>query len=92
MNNSQVNTATEQYLRTMVLTATPAKLRFLLLERAIALVEAIKEERMRCAEKLVDEKTITLRDILGELLSGVKRSEDRLSQSVSDLYVFLLQE
>lgn len=86
------SSANEQYLQTMVFTASPAKLRYLLLERAVALSETIKENRMRTPERLVDEKTVTLRDILGELLSGVKRSDDQLAISVTDLYIFLLQE
>lgn len=89
MQNSSAN---EQYLQTMVLTASPAKLRYLLLERAYALTETIKENRMRNPDRLVDEKTVTLRDILGELLAGVKRGDDQLAITVSDLYVFLLQE
>jgi flagellar secretion chaperone FliS len=88
----QSTSANEQYLQTMVLTASPAKLRYLLLDRAGVLVETIKENRMRNSSLLVDEKTLTLRDILGELLSGVKRSDDSLSNSVADLYVFLIQE
>jgi flagellar protein FliS len=84
--------ANEQYLQTMVLTASPAKLRHLLLERAVTLSELIQENRLRRPEILVDERTVTLRDILGELLSGVKRSTDPLSATVADLYVFLLQE
>jgi flagellar protein FliS len=84
--------ANEHYLQLMVLTATPAKLRFLLLERAVMVTEAIKENRMRKPEGLVDEKTLTLRDILGELLAGVKRGGTELSDTVADLYVFLLQE
>lgn len=84
--------ANEQYLQTMVLTASPAKLRHLLLERAVTLTELIQENRLRRPDNLVDERTVTLRDILGELLSGVKRSTDSLSGTVADLYVFLLQE
>jgi len=86
------SSATEKYLQTMVLTASPAKLRYLLLERAVALAETIKENRMRNPERLVDEKTVTLRDILGELLAGVKRSDEKLAITVSDLYIFLIQE
>ena len=88
----QHKSANEQYLQTMILTASPAKLRFLLLERAVTLSERIKENRMRNPEQLVDEQTVTLRDILGELLAGVKRSEDQLAKTVADLYVFLVQE
>ena len=76
----------------MVFTASPARLRFMLLERAVSIVGAIKENRMRNPDILVDERTITLRDILGELLSGVSKSTDKLALQVADIYVFMIQE
>jgi flagellar protein FliS len=88
----QPHSANEKYLRSTVLTATPARLRFLLLERAISLVSLVKESRTRNPQQLVDERTITLRDILGELLGGVSRNNDDLGKQVADIYVFLLQE
>jgi flagellar protein FliS len=88
----QPQSANENYLRSTVLTASPARLRYLLLERAMTLVSLIKEGRSRDPQRLVDERTITLRDVLGELLSGVGRGGDALAKQVADIYVFLLQE
>ncbi len=84
--------ANEKYLQSTVFTASPARLRFMLLERAVLLVEAIHEERRRNPEILVNERTITLRDILGELLNGVGKSQDKLALQVADIYVFMIQE
>ncbi len=85
-------TANEQYLQTTVLTASPAKLRSLLLDRAVGLTQVIRVEREKNPERLVDQWTLRLRDILGELLSGITRQSGPLAVQVSDLYVFLLQQ
>jgi flagellar protein FliS len=85
-------TANEQYLQTTVLTASPAKLRSLLLDRAVGLIQVISAEREKTPDRLVDQWTLRLRDILGELLSGITRQSGPLAVQVSDLYVFLLQQ
>jgi len=85
-------TASEQYLQSTVMTASPAKLRLMLLERGVAVVEAIKDCRRKNPECLVDQWTIRLRDILGELLQGVSRNAGDLARQVSDIYVFLIRE
>lgn len=84
--------ANERYLESAVRTASPARLRLMLLERSVALVEKICDKRQREPDALVDEATLTLRDILGELLSGVTAKAGDLAKQVADLYVFLLQE
>lgn len=84
--------ANDQYLRNTVLTASPARLRLMLLDRSVGLVDAILEYRRRDPQTLTDERTLTLRDILGELLSGVSRDSNDLTVRIADLYVFLLQE
>lgn len=84
--------ANERYLESAVRTASPARLRLMLLERSVALVEKICDKRQREPDALVDEATLTLRDILGELLSGVTAKGGDLAKQVADLYVFLLQE
>ena len=84
--------ANDQYLQTAVLTASPARLRLMLLDRSVVVVDRILEGRRKNPESLTDEWTLTLRDILGELLSGITRNSDELAVRVADLYVFLLQE
>lgn len=88
----QTLNASEQYLQTTVMTASPAKLRLMLIERGVGLVSMIKEARRKNPDVLVDQWTIRLRDILGELLQGVSRNAGDLALQVSDLYVFLIQE
>lgn len=88
----QTLNASEQYLQTTVMTASPAKLRLMLIERGVGLVSMIKDARRKNPDVLVDQWTIRLRDILGELLQGVSRNAGDLAKQVSDLYVFLIQE
>lgn len=64
----------------------------MLLDRSVAIADRILEERQNDPETLTDEWTLTLRDLLGELLSGVSRNSGDLAARVADLYVFLLQE
>jgi flagellar protein FliS len=79
-----------KYLETAVRTASPAKLRLMLLERAVGLCQAIaKRWREKQPELGYDEQTITLRDILTELLAGVGKSDLPVALQVADLYVFL---
>lgn len=84
--------ANDQYLQNSVLSASPARLRLMLLDRSVGLVEAILDYRRRDSETLTDERTLLLRDILGELLSGISRDSNDLTVRIADLYVFLLQE
>lgn len=84
--------ANEHYLQTTVLGASPARLRLMLLERSVGLVEMILDQRRRDSSALTDERTLRLRDVLGELLSGISRDSNELTVRIADLYVFLLQE
>lgn len=79
------------YLQQEVLTASPLKLRWMLIQRAEALCGIVLQmwsvgEDMQAAGWL-----LRIREILGELLEGIKDKENPVSQQVSDFYVFLLQ-
>lgn len=84
--------ANEHYLQNTVLSASPARLRLMLLDRSVGLVEMILDHRRRDSSRLTDERTLLLRDILGELLAGIGRDSNELTVRIADLYVFLLQE
>jgi flagellin-specific chaperone FliS len=79
--------AANEYLESMVLTASPARLRCLLIGKACQLCDQL----VASAGPLNLEKSIHLRDVLGELLGGVQATGIPLSQHIADLYVFLLQ-
>jgi flagellar protein FliS len=79
----------EAFLLQEIESASPAKLRFLLLQKAHGLCLVVsdlwKENRHNDAEQWV----IRIQDIVTELLSGVVDPRHELAQITSDLYVFL---
>ena len=79
----------EAFLLQEIESASPAKLRFLLLQKARGLCLVVsdlwKENRHNEAEQWV----IRIQDIVTELLSGVVDPRHELAQITSDLYVFL---
>ena len=86
-NNSESN----PYLEQEILTASPIRLRWMLISRAEELCGFVKQlwadgEALQAAGWL-----LRIREILGELLDGVKDRENPLSTQVADFYVFLLQ-
>jgi flagellar secretion chaperone FliS len=78
------------YLEQEVLSATPAKLRFMLLDRATSLVSIVDQLWASDNHFQAVQWTIRIRDILSELLNGVTDREMELSQRIADLYVFLI--
>lgn len=79
----------EAFLLQEIESASPAKLRFLLLQKAHGLCLVVgdlwKENRHAEAEQWV----IRIQDIVTELLAGVVDPNHELAQITSDLYVFL---
>jgi len=86
MNPSQA------YLETQVSTATPQRLRLMLIDGAIRLarqtLDAWKEERP--GEAL--ESLIRCRSFIAELISGVREGSSPLADKVLGIYMFLFQE
>lgn len=81
-----------QYLESSVKNASPAKLRLMLLDRAVELARSVSESwRENPAAAGPSEQTLTLLDFVSELLSGVTSDESPVCHQVADLYVFLAQ-
>ncbi len=80
--------AADEYLESMVMTASPARLRWLLIEKACGLCDQLLESS---SDKLDPLQTTHLHEVLTELLAGVTRESGELGKQVSDLYVFLLR-
>jgi flagellin-specific chaperone FliS len=78
------------YLQQEVLSASPIRLRWMLISQAVELCGAV--EGFWKAGELThgDQWLLRIRDILGELLAGVT-SENPVSRQVSDFYLFLLK-
>lgn len=78
------------YLEQEVLSASPAKLRWLLIDKAAKLSQIVGELWNSGERDLGDQWALRLREILNELLSGVQ-SDTPVAQQVCDLYIFQLK-
>lgn len=82
-----------QYLESAVRTASPARMRLMLIERAIDVACGLASRWGQGQDLGANEQSIHLLDLLTELLNGVRSgnnpSEQQLCQQVADLYVFL---
>lgn len=78
------------YLQQEVLTASPVRLRWMLISHAKDLCEGVESLWSKGENALGDQWLLRVRDILGELLSGVTDANPASSQ-VSDFYLFLLK-
>ena len=81
----------DAFLRQEVETASPAKLRWLLIRKAIGLCQATdqlwEERRWSDASQWI----VRIRDIFCELLDGVTDPQNPAAQPIADLYTFLLK-
>lgn len=83
----------QSYMDSAIRTASPAKLRLMLLDRSVEVAQKLSNQ-WRAGEQMgPNEHSLSLLELLGELLSGIAGSEDpeeaKLCHQVSDLYVFL---
>jgi flagellar secretion chaperone FliS len=92
----------ELYLRQEVFSSSPARLRWMLIQRAVNLASSIAAAFEPAAvsgfpaagasesQRSTEEQLLGLREILNELLAGVTSRENDLGRSVADLYVYLI--
>jgi len=85
----------DQYLESVVRTATPAKLRLMLIERAVGIADSVAEAWRADPGQGANEQSLKLFDLLNELLRGVVGSKqgegEEVCHKVADLYVFLIK-
>ena len=85
----------EQYLDSVVRTASPAKLRLMLIERAVGVSRSLEVAWRDNPEQGANDQSLKLFDLINELLRGVVGSKhgdgEELCKQVADLYVFLLK-
>ena len=83
------------YLESAIRTASPARLRLMLIQRAIEVAVSLARVWREGQSVGPNEYSLTLMDLLGELLAGVAGSnrseENAVCEQVADLYVFLNQ-
>lgn len=81
----------DAYLQTQVLTAAPQRLRLMLVERALRDVELTARLWDEHQPEQALESLIRCRDIISELIAGIRQGESPLAQKVLGLYLFLFQ-
>lgn len=84
-------TPRDAYLETQVATATPQKLRLLLVEGAIRWARRTLELWQENQAEPALEALIRCREIIAELLSGVRPDGSALCKQVTGIYAFLFQ-
>ena len=86
----------QQYLDASIRTASPAKMRLMLLERSVEVARMLAATWRSGKSQGANELSLQMMELIGELLSGIaggnNDSENKLCLQVADLYVFLLQQ
>lgn len=78
------------FLRQEVESATPAKLRWLLIRKAIGLCQAVEQLWLESRPDEANQWVLRIREIFGELLAGVTDAENPAAQPVTSIYIFML--
>ncbi len=79
----------EAFLKQEIESASPAKLRFLLLQKAHGLSLVVQDLWRQGKHAEADQWTLRIQDITTELLAGVVDPKHELAQITSDLYIFM---
>jgi flagellar protein FliS len=83
--------AREAYIEAQVLTATPQKLRLMLIEGAIRFARQTIQHWQASDNERALESIIRCRNIVSELLSSIRVEESDLTKRVAGLYLFVFQ-
>ncbi len=81
----------DAYLQTQILTASPQRLRLMLIEGALREVDQTARLWEIRNFELALESLIRCRDILSELIAGIRPDQSPMAQKVLGLYLFLFQ-
>lgn len=82
----------ERYLDATVGTASPARLRLMVIERAVEVAGSLAESwRHQSGPPGISDQSLKLFELLNELLGGITGDSGEVGQKVADLYVFLIQ-
>lgn len=81
----------DAFLRQEVESASPAKLRWLLLQKAHGLSISVRDLWLQGNADEATQWVILIQEILTELLEGVVDPEHELAKQQSDLFIFLLK-
>ena len=81
----------DAFLRQEVESASPAKLRWLLLQKAYGLSISVRDLWLQGNADEATQWVILIQEILTELLEGVVDPEHELAKQQSDLFIFLIK-
>jgi len=82
----------DNYLESMIATASPARLRLMLIERGVEVARHLAGVwRDTPGRRGTNEHSLKLFELLSELLSGVTDKNVEVCRTVADMYVFLCQ-
>ena len=83
---------TDNYLESMIATASPARLRLMLIEKGVEVARHLAGVwRDTPGKRGTNEHSLKLFELLSELLSGVTDKNVEVCRTVADMYVFLCQ-
>ncbi len=82
----------DAFLRQEVESATPAKLRWMLIRKAIGHCHSIEQYWKNEDWHSGMEWLIAVQDILNELLAGITDKQNVFAKQIADVYIFLLKE
>jgi flagellar secretion chaperone FliS len=81
----------DAFLKQEIESASPAKLRFLLLRKAVSIAESLAALPKEANSTDRAGYWIHLREILTELLEGITDRSNPVAEPISDLYIYLLK-
>jgi len=84
-------TARDAYLEAQIMTATPQKLRLMLIEAALRFARQAYEAQLGEQHEEVFDATIRCRRLVTELLTSIDRERSPLAKKIVALYVYLFQ-
>jgi flagellar protein FliS len=79
------------YLQQEVMSASPPRLRWMLINRSIELCNLTAHLWSDGRQAEADQWLLRVRDILCELLDGVQDASNPLSKTICDFYIYLMQ-
>ena len=81
--------ARDTYLETQVHTATPQRLRLMLLDGALRFARQTQELWQRNESDAAYDSLVRCRDIVGELIAGIQADASPLAKTVLNLHLYL---
>ncbi len=79
------------YLQQEVLSASPLRLRWMLIQRSVELCGLVEQLWSSGLDAASNQWLLSVREILGELLDGIQDADNPLSKPLTDFYLYLLQ-